>query len=116
MLKAFLAWLARTSLVGQIAISLVAGGLLAWHRHEMPFGFGLAIIAGFLLTAVQTWTGQTAPSGNRLMGLAVIWLAARLGWLFNLPLPLLLPLEAAFLFAVAALLLLRWWHSRKTAQ
>ncbi|PZP58709.1 MAG: serine/threonine transporter SstT, partial [Delftia acidovorans] len=34
MLKAFLAWLARTSLVGQIAISLVAGGLLAWLWPE----------------------------------------------------------------------------------
>ncbi len=35
----------------------VPGGMLAWHRHEMPFGFGLAIIAGFLLTAVQNWDG-----------------------------------------------------------
>ncbi|MDR3351809.1 MAG: NnrS family protein, partial [Zoogloeaceae bacterium] len=29
------------------------GGWLGWHRHEMPFGFALAIVAGFLLTAVQ---------------------------------------------------------------
>lgn len=36
------------------------GGWLAWHRHEMLFGFGVAIIAGFLLTAVQTWTGYPA--------------------------------------------------------
>ncbi|HEY9239732.1 MAG TPA: NnrS family protein, partial [Burkholderiaceae bacterium] len=35
-----------------------AGGALGWHRHEMLFGFGAAIIAGFLLTAVQNWTGQ----------------------------------------------------------
>lgn len=51
----------------------------------MLFGFAMAIVAGFLLTAVQTWTGQIAPSGNRLMGLALLWLAARLGWLFGLP-------------------------------
>jgi serine/threonine transporter len=34
MLKALFARLARTSLVGQIAISLVAGGLLAWLWPE----------------------------------------------------------------------------------
>ena len=41
-----------------------AGGWLAWHRHEMLFGFGLAIVAGFLLTAVQNWTGQPSLSGK----------------------------------------------------
>ena len=70
------------------------GGWLAWHRHEMLFGFAMAIVAGFLLTAVQTWTGQVAPSGNRLMGVALIWLAARLGWLLGLPAPLLVPLTS----------------------
>ena len=66
-----------------------AGGWLAWHRHELLFGFGAAIIAGFLLTAVQNWTGQPGLSGKPLAALAGLWLAARLGWLFNLPLPLL---------------------------
>lgn len=37
------------------------GGWLAWHRHELVFGFAGAIIAGFLLTAVQTWTGAPRP-------------------------------------------------------
>jgi len=50
------------------------GGWLAWHRHEMLFGFAMAIVAGFLLTAVQTWTGQVAPSGKPLMGLALLLL------------------------------------------
>ena len=40
------------------------GGWLAWHRHEMLFGFGVAIIAGFLLTAVQTWTGVPGLQGK----------------------------------------------------
>jgi uncharacterized protein involved in response to NO len=62
------------------------GGWLAWHRHEMLFGFATAIVAGFLLTAVQTWTGQPGLSGTRLILLASLWLAARLGWLFGLPL------------------------------
>ena len=29
-----------------------------WHGHEMLFGFVGAAIAGFLLTAVPSWTGS----------------------------------------------------------
>lgn len=89
------------------------GGWLAWHRHEMLFGFAMAIVAGFLLTAVQTWTGQVAPSGNRLMALAMLWLAARLGWLFGLPLVLLIPLELLFPLAVAGLMAQMLWAVRQ---
>ena len=31
----------------------LAGSL--WHAHEMVFGFVLAVIVGFLLTAGQNW-------------------------------------------------------------
>ena len=55
-----------------------AGGALAWHRHEMLFGFGAAIIAGFLLTSAQNWTGRPGLSGRPLAALALLWLAARL--------------------------------------
>ncbi|WP_313306203.1 NnrS family protein [Stutzerimonas balearica] len=89
------------------------GGWLAWHRHEMLFGFAMAIVAGFLLTAVQTWTGQVAPSGKPLMGLALLWLSARLGWLFGLPLALLIPLDLAFLCAVAVLMGRMLWAVRQ---
>lgn len=50
---------------------------LAWHRHEMLFGFVGAIIAGFLLTAVPNWTGGAPLTGGRLAALVVLWLAAR---------------------------------------
>ena len=56
------------------------GGWLAWHRHEMAFGFAGAIIAGFLLTAVQNWTGRPGLSGRPLITLFGLWLAARLAW------------------------------------
>ena len=49
-----------------------------WHGHEMLFGFALAVIAGFLLTAVRNWTGQTTPAGAPLIALAALWLAGRL--------------------------------------
>lgn len=89
------------------------GGWLAWHRHEMLFGFATAIVAGFLLTAVQTWTGRPGLSGTPLMVLAAIWLAARLGWLFGLPLPLLIPLELGFLLALAGLMARMLWAVRQ---
>lgn len=90
-----------------------SGGWLAWHRHEMLFGFASAIVAGFLLTAVQTWTGQPGLSGTRLMVLAGLWLAARLGWLFGLAPLLLIPLDFSFLLAVTALMGRMLWVARQ---
>ena len=52
-----------------------------WHTHEMLFGFGGAIIVGFLLTAVQTWTGIPGVRGWQLACLFLLWLTARLGML-----------------------------------
>ncbi len=58
-----------------------------WHAHEMLFGFVLPVIVGFLLTAGQTWTGRRTLNGLPLMGLALLWLVARVliltpwGWL-----------------------------------
>jgi len=55
---------------------------LNWHAHEMIFGYGMAVVAGFLLTAVTNWTGLVTLKGYPLAGLAALWLAARLaGWL-----------------------------------
>ena len=79
------------ALTGHLGAWQPAGGWLAWHRHEMPFGFGIAIIAGFLLTAVQNWTGRAGLSGRPLMWLAALWLAARLAWLLKAPLLVLIP-------------------------
>lgn len=90
-----------------------AGGWLAWHRHELLFGFALAIIAGFLLTAVQTWTGRPGLSGKPLALLAAVWLAARLAWLFNLPWPLLATLELAFPLVVAGVMGWTLWQVRQ---
>ncbi|MEG1039455.1 MAG: NnrS family protein [Pseudomonas sp.] len=90
-----------------------AGGWLAWHRHELVFGFGLAIIAGFLLTAGQTWTGQPGLSGKPLAALALVWLAARIAWLVNLSWPLLALLELVFPLVVALLMAAMLWRVRQ---
>lgn len=55
-----------------------------WHGHEMLFGFVAAAVAGFLLTAVPTWTGTPPVRGAPLGALAALWLAGRavmLPWL-----------------------------------
>jgi uncharacterized protein involved in response to NO len=54
-----------------------------WHAHEMLFGFVGAAVAGFLLTAVPSWTGQRGFSGTPLIILASAWLAGRI--VFSLP-------------------------------
>lgn len=61
-----------------------------WHAHEMIFGFTLAIIMGFLLTAAQTWTGVSSVRGTWLAVLVGLWLLPRMGLVFwpNLPLAL----------------------------
>lgn len=104
-------WLA--ALNGSLGDWQPAGGWLAWHRHELVFGFGLAIIAGFLLTAGQTWTGQPGLSGTPLAALALLWLAARIAWLANLPWPLLALLELAFPLIVALLMGAMLWRVRQ---
>lgn len=54
------------------------GSTIWWHSHEMLFGFATAIIVGFLLTAVQNWTGQSSVKGKSLALLWLLWFVARL--------------------------------------
>jgi len=49
----------------------------AWHGHEMLYGYTVAVMAGFLLTAVRNWTGMPTPTGRTLMALAALWIAGR---------------------------------------
>jgi uncharacterized protein involved in response to NO len=60
---------------------------LAWHIHEMLFGFVPAAVAGFLLTAMANWTGRAPVSGARLGLLLGLWIAARLAALLSAFLP-----------------------------
>jgi uncharacterized protein involved in response to NO len=56
----------------------IAFDALAWHRHEMLFGFVGAMVAGFLLTAIPNWTGRLPIAGPPLAALVALWLVARL--------------------------------------
>ena len=74
-----------------------------WHQHEMVFGFALAVIAGFLLTAGRVWTGLPTPDGLPLALLVLHWLAARV-LLYTGPAPLAAVVDGAFPFVLAAVM------------
>lgn len=73
-----------------------------WHAHEMLFGYLLAVIAGFLLTAVKNWTGQQTLHGPMLLLLFMTWVAARLVSIFNIgSIELMAVLDTLFLAGLA---------------
>ncbi len=66
---------------GFVQISSISNS--QWHAHEMLYGYGLAVVAGFLLTAVKNWTGVQTLYGKPLMGLFLLWCLARMLFLFG---------------------------------
>lgn len=77
-----------------------------WHAHEMLFGFVVAVLAGFLLTAVGNWTNRETLVGTPLLALAGLWLAGRLVMAFPGALPRGVPalVDLAFLPVLAVVL------------
>lgn len=73
---------------------------LEWHVHEMVFGFAIAVIIGFLYTAVRNWTAMQTPRGTHLALLVALWCAGRIALLVAPPLPAAL-IDLAFLPAAA---------------
>lgn len=71
---AIVLWL--SSLAGWIVIPTQFDPV-AWHRHEMLFGFVGAAVVGFLLTAIPNWTGRLPIAGRPLLSLFGMWAAAR---------------------------------------
>lgn len=75
---------------------------VAWHSHEMIFGYLAAIIAGFILTAVPNWTGRLPVSGKWLGLLLCVWIAGRISIAFTQLFWVGLVIDAAFLVMLAA--------------
>lgn len=100
---AMLLWL--LTLQGVLTLAPLNGSAW-WHSHEMLFGFSSAIIAGFLLTAVQTWTNMPSIKGGQLFALFTLWLAARLLILYgpNDYVSVIMLIDIAFLPLTALLL------------
>jgi uncharacterized protein involved in response to NO len=54
-----------------------------WHVHEMVFGYGAAVVAGFLLTAIPNWTGRMPLQGGPLVFLVLLWAVGRVAVLLS---------------------------------
>ncbi|AUY09570.1 MULTISPECIES: NnrS family protein [Aeromonas] len=71
---AMLGWLGQLN--GWFALPGISNPIW-WHAHEMLFGFGAAIVAGFLLTAVQNWTAHPGVRGWPLALVVGLWAIPR---------------------------------------
>ncbi|OQX45992.1 MAG: hypothetical protein B0D86_02460, partial [Candidatus Sedimenticola endophacoides] len=91
------------------------GSSIGWHSHEMLFGYTVAVIAGFLLTAVRNWTGINTPSGTRLGLLLLAWLAGRIAPALEglLPGVLMALLDLLFLPALALAIRPMLWAGKQ---
>lgn len=89
-----LVWWWSFSGIGHLGFSGVPS--IHWHAHEMVFGYALATVAGFLLTAVLNWTRANSASGMKLAFLFALWLGARIGYLIDAPLEIVAILDISF--------------------
>lgn len=83
-----------------------------WHAHIMLFGFGSALVGGFLLTASANWTGIATTSRRGLWLLTATWVIARLLLLSPLPFWLGALFDVGYLFGLVFLVGRVLWLSR----
>ena len=81
---------------------------IQWHAHEMFFGFGWAMLAGFLLTASKNWVKIRGYHGAPLVFLVAAWCLDRLGMAFGAGWPPALFQISNQLFLVAVVAMLVW--------
>ncbi len=67
----------------QLPVQIQTITAFEWHAHEMFFGYTFAVIAGFLLTSVRTWTKLDTAHNGSLLYLFLLWLGARFCFLFG---------------------------------
>ena len=90
---------------------------VTWHAHEMLFGYALAVIAGFLLTAVKNWTGVQTIQGYKLAIVFSCWVSARLLPLFNIgTLEILALLDCLFMLFVCIAIAIPIFKVKQWAQ
>ncbi len=79
---------------------------IQWHAHEMFFGFGWAVLGGFLLTSTKNWVNIRGYHGPALMLLASAWIIERLGMSFggHWPAPLFFISNNLFLGSIIGML------------
>ena len=80
-LAGMLVWMSMLTLDGPRLASQLP--VVSWHAHEMLYGYSMAVIAGFLLTAARNWTGIQTLSGWTLALLFMLWAIARVSPFLN---------------------------------
>ncbi|HUW26654.1 MAG TPA: NnrS family protein [Gallionella sp.] len=93
---------------GAVAPPDASFSVVLWHAHEMFFGFGWAVLGGFLLTSTKNWVKVRGYHGNALMFLVVAWLFERIGMWFEGTWPSLLFLISNNLFLGSIVAMLLW--------
>lgn len=93
---------------GAVAAPPAQFSIIQWHAHEMFFGFGWAVLGGFLLTSTKNWVGIRGYYGGALVFLALAWLFERAGMWFGAGWPRPLFALSNFLFLVAIIGMLLW--------
>ncbi len=93
---------------GMIEAPTAAFSNMQWHAHEMFFGFGWAMLGGFLLTASKNWVKIRGYHGKALVFLAAAWCFERVGMGFGGAWPPALFILSNQLFLVAIVAMLLW--------
>lgn len=101
---------------GDIAPPATTFTTVQWHAHEMFFGFGWAVLGGFLLTATKNWVKVRGYHGQALMFLVFAWLFERIGmWLEGVwPHALFLLSNNLFIGSIVAMLVWTLVKNRAT--
>ena len=96
---AWIAWLALHSVNALVLTPTISVPAHLWHGHEIMFGYAVAVISGFMLTAVPGWTGARRVAGLALVVLLTVWFVGRIGVWFSafLPAAVVAVLDMAFL-------------------
>lgn len=92
-------WMAIYVFEAKFALAGMAS--TTWHAHEMLYGYALAVIAGFLLTAIKNWTGQQTIRGAGLFAVFTLWLIARAIPLIGMDIPVAVMAAFDLLFMLA---------------
>ena len=108
-LSAFLSMLLWLAMLRGLLPSNAYYSGTTWHAHELLFGYTVAVIAGFLLTATRNWTGMQTAQGAELGGLVLLWLAGRIAPFLPLPFAVIALIDLAFLPALAFSLFRPLW-------
>lgn len=114
-----MAWALIAIAIWIYAPQLLTGPLqgIAWHAHEMLWGFVATIAVGFLMTAGANWTGINPLHGGALAGACGLWLIARAAFLIGADIAFWVAFAAELgFFVLATLAMMRAVYRSRNAR